>query len=131
MDVLVAVESFELEDDAEVRDVGEADTVDVGSSDETVTASVNVVTDEVVVVLGVTLGSLLTAPAVVSSKSEKLVAEVVVGSSSFSGHTPDVHGSVEQQPRKLPIVQTYHSLPVSQALASRGKRASKVSILGA
>lgn len=115
-----------------VWDVGVADTVDVGVSDETVTASVNVVIDEVVVVLGVTLGSLLTAPtvAVDSSRSDKLVAEVGVASSSFSGHTPVEHGSVEQHPRKLPIVQTYHSLPASQALASRGKRAPRGSILG-
>lgn len=27
-----------------------------------------------------------------------------------SGHTPVLHGSTEQHPRKLPLVQTYHCL---------------------
>lgn len=30
--------------------------------------------------------------------------------SPSSGHTPVVHGSTEQHPRKSPLVQTYHSL---------------------
>lgn len=42
--------------------------------------------------------------------------------SPSSGHMPVVHGSLEQHPRKLPIVQTYHSLPPVQVLMARGKR---------
>ena len=109
-----------LDRDAEVAAV-------VGSSD-IVTASVNVVMEEVVIVLGVTSGSRLIAIAVVSFKSEKVV--IVPVASSSSGQTPVVHGSLEQHPRKPPIVQTYHCLPPVQTLASRGKRASRESMLG-
>lgn len=100
-----------------------------GSSDEIVTASVKVVIDEVVVVLGVTLGSRLIAPTVlVSDRSDNVVA-VLVLSSSLSGQIPVTHGSLEQHPRKFPTLQTYHCLLPVQALVSRGKRASIESML--
>lgn len=36
---------------------------------------------------------------------------------SRSGHIPVLHGSTEQQPRKLPLEQTYHCLLPVQELA--------------
>lgn len=112
--------------------IKEADCVVDGTS-ETVVASVKVVTEEVVVVLGVTLGNLFTVPAVVSDDSETFVVALVVSlvvSSSLSGHIPVVQGSLEQHPRKSPAVQTYHCVPPVQVLlVSRGKRMGE-SILG-
>lgn len=43
-----------------------------------------------------------------------------------SGHTPVVHGSLEQHPRKLPTSQTYHCLFPVHALEPRGARDSIV-----
>lgn len=43
---------------------------------------------------------------------------------SSSGHTPVVHGSLEQHPRKLPASQTYHCLFPVQAVEPRGARDS-------
>lgn len=62
--------------------------------------------EEVVVVLG-TLGNKPMTPAVVNE-------------SVSSGQIPVVQGSLEQHPRKLPAVQTYHSLSPVQSLESRG-----------
>lgn len=53
-----------------------------------------------------------------------VVWEDVVDSSS--GHTPVVHGSLEQHPRKLPASQTYHCLFPVQALEPLGARNSIV-----
>ncbi|KAJ5306420.1 hypothetical protein PENANT_c017G06407 [Penicillium antarcticum] len=49
--------------------------------------------------------------------------EVLKASSPLlSGQTPLVHGSLEQHPRKLPAVQTYHCLLPVQLTAARGNR---------
>ncbi|CAI7565221.1 unnamed protein product [Penicillium palitans] len=70
------------------------DVVVDGSVDKTVVDSDKVDVEEVVVVLG-TLGNKPMTPAVVNE-------------SVSSGQMPVVHGSLEQHPRKLPAVQTYH-----------------------
>ncbi|KAJ5592770.1 hypothetical protein N7537_009674 [Penicillium hordei] len=87
------------------------DAVVDGSVDKTVVNPEEVDVEEVVVVLGVTLGSKPMAPAVIN--------ESVSLSLSF-GQMPIVHGSLEQHPRKLPAVQTYHCLVPVQELESRG-----------
>lgn len=38
-----------------------------------------------------------------------------------SGHTPVVHGSTEQHPRKLPLVQTYHCVFPEQLILTNWK----------
>lgn len=76
------------------------------SVDKTVVDSDKVDVEEVVVVLG-TLGNKPMTPAVVNE-------------SVSSGQMPVVHGSIEQHPRKLPAVQTYHRLFPVQVLESRG-----------
>lgn len=82
------------------------DVVVDGSVDKTVVDSDKVDVEEVVVVLG-TLGNKPMTPAVVNE-------------SVSSGQMPVVHGSLEQHPRKLPAVQTYHRLFPVQVLESRG-----------
>lgn len=82
--------------------------VEVGSVD---TDKVDV--EETVVVLGDRLGNKPMTPAVVNDS---------VSSSSSSGQMPEVHGLLEQHPRKLPAVQTYHCAVPEQVLRSRGTR---------
>lgn len=91
-------------DVSEPADVSEAIEEDVeeggdvvvdGSVDKTVVDLDKMDVEEVVLVLGVTLGN-------------KPMIAAVVNESVSSGHTPVVHGSLEQHPRKLPAVQTYH-----------------------
>lgn len=87
---------FEDVSEAIEEDVEEGgDVVVDGSVDKTVVDLDKVDVEEVVLVLGVTLGNKPMTPAVVNE-------------SVSSGHTPVVHGSLEQHPRKLPAVQTYH-----------------------
>ena len=38
-----------------------------------------------------------------------------------SGHTPVLHGSTEQHPRKLPLLQTYHCLFPEQLILANWK----------
>ncbi|OQD69047.1 hypothetical protein PENPOL_c002G04142 [Penicillium polonicum] len=87
------------------------DAVVDGSVDKTVVDPDKVDVEEVVVVLGVTLGNKPMTPAVVNES---------VSSSLSPGQMPVVHGSLEQHPRKLPAVQTYHCLVPVQVLESRG-----------
>ncbi|KUM65632.1 hypothetical protein ACN42_g1435 [Penicillium freii] len=87
------------------------DAVVDGSVDKTVVDPDKVDVEEVVVVLGVTLGNKPMTPAVVNES---------VLSPLSSGQMPVVHGSLEQHPRKLPAVQTYHCLVPVQVLESRG-----------
>ncbi|KAJ6178584.1 hypothetical protein N7519_009045 [Penicillium mononematosum] len=77
------VEVMEAVEDASGDKVVDSDKVDI---------------DEAVVVLGVTLGNKRMTPAVVNESV----------SSPSSGQIPVVQGSLEQHPRKLPAVQTYH-----------------------
>jgi hypothetical protein len=94
------VEVIKAAEDASVDKVVASDKVDV---------------DEAVVVLGVTLGNKSMIPAVVNESV----------SSPSSGQIPVVHGSLEQHPRKLPAVQTYHCLVPVQVLSPRGTRDPK------
>lgn len=94
----------------EVVEEGGDTVVDV-SVDKTVIDPDKVDVEEVVVVLGVTLGNKPMNPAVVNES---------VSLSLSSGQMPVVHGSLEQHPRKLPAVQTYHCLVPVQVLESRG-----------
>ncbi|OQE09539.1 hypothetical protein PENVUL_c006G10377 [Penicillium vulpinum] len=119
-DVSEAVDVFEPADISEVIEEAVAD----GTS-----AVVELVLDsdkveiEEVVVLGVTSGgNRPITPTVVNERVEDLVDVVLASSSPSSGQMPVVHGSLEQHPRKLPAVQTYHSLPPVQAVDSRGIR---------
>jgi hypothetical protein len=90
-------------------------------ADETVVASVSVVVVEAAV-LTVTSGNRLTLPAfVIDNVSDD---RLVVLEASSSGQIPDVHGSLEQHPRKLPAVQMYHCLLPVQVSESRGKNES-------
>ena len=90
VEVMVGIE------DASVDKVDDSDKVDV---------------DEAVVVLGVTLGSKAIVPTLVNES---------VSSTPSSGQIPVVHGSLEQHPRKLPAVQTYHCFVPVQVVRSRG-----------
>lgn len=106
------------------KDVEEgSDAVVDTSVEETVVGSGKVATD-VVVVLGVTLGNILMTTAVVTDMSGGSVKIFEEPSSSESVQMPVVHGSMEQHPRKLPAVQTYHCLFPVQELRARGKRDS-------
>ncbi|OQE37176.1 hypothetical protein PENCOP_c010G04353 [Penicillium coprophilum] len=85
--------------------------------------SVEVDMEDVVVVLGVTSGNRPMNPAVVNESVDDLVGLVPESSSSpSSGQIPVVHGSLEQHPRKLPAVQTYHCFIPVQVFRSRGTR---------
>lgn len=100
---------------------GDGDAVVDGSVDKTVVDPDKVDVEEVMVEVVVVLGTL----------GNKPMTPAVVNESVSSGHMPVVHGSLEQQPRKLPAVQTYHSLLPVQSLESRGmidSRGSRESI---
>ena len=88
------------------KTVVDPDKVDVEEVDVEEVDVEEVDVEEVVVVLG-TLGNKPMTPAVVNE-------------SVSSGQIPVVQGSLEQHPRKLPAVQTYHSLSPVQSLKSRG-----------
>lgn len=87
----------------------------VGSVDDDSDAVVSVVAagDDVVVVAcdGDDSGTLV----VVSPSPSPLLSPL------SSGHTPVVHGSTEQHPRKLPLVQTYHCVFPEQLILTNWK----------